>query len=427
MVRQSNEWSRIAYSASYLACALISSTVCLCAPTVSRYVAQILLGGSFVMPSLLALRLCLAAGFFFLCVWSFDILHISLDSGLFALVYCIINLAQAAGILYSRRHVKFDKDREEIYSLYFDKKKNVYPKYSPRPEMGDFTNIGFKSPFGGTSSAPHAPIPPPATGAPAATGASRWVRKLPCSRVEFQQLTSLAQIRTLSPGQYLAHRGDECTSLTFLLEGELSYFQQIGAPSSLQPIAERLRTGTLGGGGGGGGGGGDRTVEQPVPVMNSSSQQQREHVKEEEEEDRDEKEVHVHSVSRLGIVDAVEWLHRHTERGPRWGVNCRAVTPVRLLCIPYSHIDSVCAGQAGLEATLTAMCGMEATRLLFQSQDEYISNIEAGTAGIQKGKGSRSNRGAKTTSSTNQDVPRSEQFKQAETEEEAELVRFHDA
>jgi len=364
------------------------------------YVAQILLGGSFVIPDLLALRLCLAAGFFFLCVWSFHILDISLDSGLFAAIYCVINLTQAGFILYSRRDVKFDKDREEIYTLYFDKhKKNVYPRYSPTPEAGDLTHLGF--PFRTSTSAASS-----STGKPDA-----WIRKLPCSPVEFASLTSVAQVRMLVAGQQLAHRGDECTSLTFLLEGELSYFQSVGAPSQLHPVARSMpgvaRQLSLAG---------KLVAGSSAGSSNSSSSEEGEY-------------VHVHSVRRLGIVDAVEWLHRHTERGPRWGVHCRAVTAVRLLSIPYAHIDRISHKQPGLEATLTAMCGMEATRLLFDSQEEYLNKLDGRAAGdsgaAKQDNGASFKQQQQQLSVSNGDVLRGEQLKPLKANEEAELVRFH--
>lgn len=246
------------------------------------YVAQVLLGGSFIASSMLALRLLLATGFFFLLVWSAQILRISVDSVIFSGLYCCINLAQAALIVWNRRHVKFDADREQIYTYYFGPKENMVKGVH--------------------------------------------MRKWQMSRVMFNKLTEDAKIVSLRQGEFIAKHGDRCTTLSFLLSGAVSYRTNAFATGSKSSL-------------------------------------------------------HVHGVKNNGVIDAVEYIHRETARGAVWGIDAVASDAnVRLLIIPYQSIDRVTKTDFMVEPTLSAICGVQVSSMLFNAESTRLHHLESVSA-----------------------------------------------
>jgi hypothetical protein len=324
-----------------------------------------LLGFSFVAPSLIVLRGLLACGFLFLFAWSIHVLHISVDSTVFAGVYMVINLVIMAKLIYARRHVTFDPDREEVYMALFCS--DVNPK--------DHTGV----------TVPHFSGSPAAAAATVITSTSQPAlqsKRWNCSRVTWMNIMKGSTIETLEAGAVVANRGDKCETVSILLEGEVSYRHSFDSP-----------------------------------LLASS--------------------VHVHSISRLGVIDAVEWVNRHTSRGPFWGINVRTTQRTRLLRIPYASIDAASSNDpmAGIPALFDAICGVQVTLILFDTQQQAhhaLTAVESsGKRGLDIGLGNES----KDLSSTFQSngvalrqgntVQMASSTKKKDEEEGSDHVTFH--
>lgn len=236
------------------------------------YIAQICLGSSFVAPSLFVLRGMLATGFFFLMLWSIIELQVSVDSAVFGGVYMIINLIQLGRLFWERRHVAFDPERERVYMHYF----------GPKQE-----------------------------------GRRQWQ----CSRVTWSKLCEGSRLATLRQGEAIARAGDRCVSLTFLLEGELSF--------------EQASSKAIGG---------------PAAATGPAS-------------------VPMHVASGLSVVDAVEYIHRSTARGALWGIDaiCSSAS-ARVLILTYDQLDRVAKEDFMVEATVNGICGEQLTHMLFSAE-----------------------------------------------------------
>jgi len=262
------------------------------------YVAQILLGMSFVATSLIVLRGLLACGFLLLLIWSIVELKVSVDSAVFSGVYMLINFFIMCKLLYARRHVQFDAQREELYTSLF----------SSANDLKDHTGVLVPQFNQGKEQRE----------SEARMGATLKSRRWHCTRVTWLRLMENSSIITLEAGAVVASPGDHCEHLSFLLDGEISYHRS---------------------------------------ANNSNNNKVRRHV---------------HSVNRLGVIDAVEWVNRWTPRGAIWGISVTAQSKVQLLRIPFKTIDAAAAEDpmAQIQQLFDAICGVQVTLMLFDTQHQ---------------------------------------------------------
>lgn len=124
---------------------------------------------SYLMIEILYLRVLLAAAMFFFTTWGLVILRVSVDTTVWNFVFLTINIGHIIKILYDRRPLKFDPDREFIWQYIFFRYYNM-------------------------------------------------------DRHTFAALTETCVIRTYKAGTYYAKKGDLVANLSLIIEGRVGVF-----------------------------------------------------------------------------------------------------------------------------------------------------------------------------------------------------------
>jgi len=129
-------------------------------------VANFCLFMSYIMFNILYLRILLATASFFFVLWCILVLQVSLDGTLWNFVFLIINIGHVTKMLYDKRPLKFDEDKEFIWEHVF------------------YENIRL-------------------------------------DRHTYARLTSTCEISNFEKDEYYAHDGDLVTRLSVLIQGNM--------------------------------------------------------------------------------------------------------------------------------------------------------------------------------------------------------------